>query len=461
MSLSIAISLLPVFSLKLTQKIVDNITGLSGSGAEFGAILTSIIMFALLSIMIQFFNSLTTVVNNIMYNTFSISMQEKLIDNLRSVPLRMFDKSDFMSDLNAIKGTVNRLAYFITYTCNIIGALTVLISMLVLALRTSMAIFVTAIVILIYSTARSLRMAYRNFKRWDDDKEIFNRINYWSGLPMSQVNAREARTFQIRKYIMKKFSEPAEVFMKNEIERSNAYTKINIEMSVAYILFRAVFLGVSLLDLTKGIITAGGVVMVNAMLGQIYSGANRISYSIFNAYGYLEVLGKQMNFFNAAYFNEKEPKESIIKSCELNTENGKVFELREISYEYNDGIPVLDNISLEVSKGEVIALVGENGSGKSTLIKLILGLYTPTKGQMYLYGKPYGELSRQNFCEQIGVSFQDYCNYALRFRESVGFGNLPQLDNDEIIMNAMKKGGADGILKNCAQGLNNYVTKRF
>lgn len=57
-----------------------------------------------------------------------------------------------------------------------------------------------------------------------------------------------------------------------------------------------------------------------------------------------------------------------------------------VSFSYNDGTKVVDGLSLEVEKGEFVAVVGRNGSGKSTAAKLINGLLTPDEGKVYVNG---------------------------------------------------------------------------
>jgi len=64
-----------------------------------------------------------------------------------------------------------------------------------------------------------------------------------------------------------------------------------------------------------------------------------------------------------------------------------LFDLREVSFDY-DGVPALRSLSLEISPGERIALLGANGSGKSTLLRLLDGLYPPTQGTISFDGSP-------------------------------------------------------------------------
>ncbi|MGR5064057.1 sugar ABC transporter ATP-binding protein [Photobacterium sp. DNB22_13_2] len=67
--------------------------------------------------------------------------------------------------------------------------------------------------------------------------------------------------------------------------------------------------------------------------------------------------------------------------------NQSVFSLRQISKHF-PGVKALDNVELDLYAGKVTALVGENGAGKSTLVKVMTGIYTPTKGQLFLDGEP-------------------------------------------------------------------------
>jgi simple sugar transport system ATP-binding protein len=73
------------------------------------------------------------------------------------------------------------------------------------------------------------------------------------------------------------------------------------------------------------------------------------------------------------------------------------------------GVVALDGVSLEISQGEILGLVGENGSGKSTLIKILSGIYTPDHGDIYIDNKCYKYLTpKQAIKEGISVIYQDF-----------------------------------------------------
>jgi zinc transport system ATP-binding protein len=68
------------------------------------------------------------------------------------------------------------------------------------------------------------------------------------------------------------------------------------------------------------------------------------------------------------------------------TGQAPVIQVSNVSFAYEDGLPVLQGLSMHVHTGEFTALVGPNGAGKSTLLKIMLGLLQPQHGQVYLFG---------------------------------------------------------------------------
>ena len=95
----------------------------------------------------------------------------------------------------------------------------------------------------------------------------------------------------------------------------------------------------------------------------------------------------------------------------LNT--SRIFETKNLDYDYPGNIPALRQLNLSIGPGELVALLGANGSGKSTLLKLMDGLIFPTSGQMLAFGKPLSEKTLKagafvlEFRSRVGLVFQD------------------------------------------------------
>jgi len=90
-----------------------------------------------------------------------------------------------------------------------------------------------------------------------------------------------------------------------------------------------------------------------------------------------------------------------------------MIKLEGVSYSYYDRIPALSDISLEIGKGENVAIIGANGSGKSTLLQVMGGLRDPSRGKLFFRGSEISERSLRDkgtlkfFRERVGYVFQD------------------------------------------------------
>lgn len=105
------------------------------------------------------------------------------------------------------------------------------------------------------------------------------------------------------------------------------------------------------------------------------------------------------------------------------------FEIHEMEYRYDsDGAPVLDVAGLGIKPGQRIAVLGANGSGKSTMLKLLAGLYTPTKGRLLVDGTDMTQIDPRDIRRNVGYLGQDVRLFAGTLRDNL---NLTQLERDD------------------------------
>jgi len=104
---------------------------------------------------------------------------------------------------------------------------------------------------------------------------------------------------------------------------------------------------------------------------------------------------------------------------------------------------ILKGLTFKINNGEKASIVGENGEGKSTMIKLLLGLFSPDKGEILVGGKKLDDYPLSVRTKIFGPVFQDFPRYSITLKENIGIGDIDGIDNEEKIKAAAKKGKAD------------------
>src|SRR5688572_22671474 len=124
--------------------------------------------------------------------------------------------------------------------------------------------------------------------------------------------------------------------------------------------------------------------------------------------------------------------------------NGLV-EFDKATHSYEDGVPVLKDVSFTAQPGQTIAIVGPTGAGKTTIINLIPRFYDVTSGSIKIDGRDVRDVSMKSLREQIGIVLQDTFLFSASVIENVRFGR-PNA-TDEEVMAAIRLGNADWFIE--------------
>jgi polar amino acid transport system ATP-binding protein len=108
------------------------------------------------------------------------------------------------------------------------------------------------------------------------------------------------------------------------------------------------------------------------------------------------------------------------------------LEITDLLASYDGSVPVLNNVSMQVGKGEVISIIGPSGSGKSTLLRVLMGLLLPTSGSLLLDGKPINYRNKQDVRD-----LRD--RFAIVFQQFNLFQNMSAMRNVSIAPIKIKK----------------------
>jgi ATP-binding cassette, subfamily B, bacterial len=118
---------------------------------------------------------------------------------------------------------------------------------------------------------------------------------------------------------------------------------------------------------------------------------------------------------------------------------------------------VLEDVSLELPAGSVVAVVGENGAGKTTLVKLLSKFYEPTSGRILVDEQPLRRMRADEWRGRLAGAFQDFFRFEFRARHTVGVGDVPRLDDEPAVVEAVDRAGADDVVARLASGLDTQL----
>ncbi|AZU60764.1 ABC transporter ATP-binding protein [Neobacillus mesonae] len=112
--------------------------------------------------------------------------------------------------------------------------------------------------------------------------------------------------------------------------------------------------------------------------------------------------------------------------------NATIIQFNNVTKQYDNDPPVLDNVSFEIERGKFYTLLGPSGCGKTTILRLIAGFMEPSKGEIFFNGKKINQIPANK--RQVNTVFQDYALFPhLNVFENVAFGlRIKKLKNAEI-----------------------------
>ena len=138
------------------------------------------------------------------------------------------------------------------------------------------------------------------------------------------------------------------------------------------------------------------------------------------------------------------------------------IEISNLSFTYEGADkPTLHDLSLSLKRGERIALVGHNGAGKTTLIKLLMGLYSPTGGEIKVNGVNINDYEPKSYRSHFGTVFQDFQVFALSLAENVLCRKAENTDDRELVKVSLEKAQFGDLLEKLPDGIDTQVSHEF
>lgn len=211
-------------------------------------------------------------------------------------------------------------------------------------------------------------------------------------------------------------------------------------------------LGIYWMDRGLTGITVGMIIAMTGYIGRFWAPVNTLASfynSLLTAVSYLERIFETID----------EP--ILIKDCEGAKEMPPIIgevEFKDVTFSYEDGIPVLNKISFKANVGDSIAIVGPTGAGKTTIINLISRFYNLDSGLITIDGTDISKVTIKSLRKQMGVMLQDSFIFSGTIMDNIRYGNMEA--TDEQVVQAAKTVRAHDFIMGLENGYNTQVNER-
>ncbi|HET8675952.1 MAG TPA: ABC transporter ATP-binding protein, partial [Blastocatellia bacterium] len=421
--LRLARAFVPIATLWIGKLIIDAVVAALDAGPDFARLWKLVALEIAIVLVGEILARASGLVESLLGDLFSNYTSVRLMEHAARLDLYHFEDPDFYDQLErARRQTTARVGLLAQLLALGQDALTLVSLGAALAVYSPWLLALLAVAVLpsFLGETHFAGLQYSLLYRWTPERRQLDYLRY---IGASDVTAKEVQMFGLAPWITERFRNLSEKFYEENkrlsVRKAIASTALSLIGTAGYygayamILVRAVMGTITLGTLT---FLAGSFARSRDLIQRLLFGAS----DIFQHSLYLKDL---FDFF--------EMKPSITSSGDAPpvpepVREGFVFD--DVGFRYPDSEAwAVRHVSFCLRAGERIALVGENGAGKTTLTKLLARLYDPTEGRILLDGRDLREYDLASVRRAIGVIFQDFVRYALRFDENIGVGEIDKV----------------------------------
>jgi len=407
----------------------------------------------------------SSLIESLLGDLFSNAMSVQLMEHAAKLDLAQFEDPEFYDHLErARRQTVGRIALLSLLLSMSQDALTLLtLAGALIAYNPWLLLLLAAAVVPSFlGETHFASLGYSLLFRWTPERRQLDYLRY---VGASDKTAKEVQMFGLAPWLTERYRDLSQRFYEENrdlsIRRGVVSALLSILGTVGYygayvvILIRAV----------KGDITIGTLTFLAASFGRGRDVIQGILLSASNVAEQALYLRDLFVFLEMRPTIESPPNARPVPT---KIQSGFVFE--DVGFRYPDSERwAIRNVTFTLRPGERVALVGENGAGKTTITKLLARLYDPTEGRITLDGVDLKEYDLVSLRHAIGVIFQDFVRYDMRFDENIGVGEIDSVRADleksngtpPSITAAAENSLAASLLPRFSKGYQQMLGRRF
>ncbi|ASK61051.1 multidrug ABC transporter ATP-binding protein [Virgibacillus phasianinus] len=385
-------------------------------------------------------------------NKILFDIRDRLFDHIQKLSLRFYSQTKTGEIISRVIHDVEQTKNFVlTGLMNVwLDIITILIAICIML---TMNVGLTIVSIILFPFfGFSIKYFYGRLRRLTRERSqalaevqghLHERVQ---GVPVT-------RSFALEDYEQGQFNKRNENFLDRALKHTNWNAKTFAVTNTITDLAPLLVIAYAGYHVINGGLSVGTMVAFVAYMERVYSPLRRLINSSTVLTQSIASIDRVFEFLNEKYdiVDKKDAKP-------LTNVEGNV-EIDHVSFQYDENEPeVLKDVSLQVKKGETIALVGMSGGGKSTLISLIPRFYDVTKGSIKVDGIDIRDVQARSLRDNIGMVLQDNTLFSESISMNIRMGN-PDATDEEVIT-AAKAANAHDFITDLVHGYDTLVGER-
>ena len=463
-------AVVPVASLWVAKLIIDEVILLASRHGPTGHLWRLVALEASIAVVGELLARASGLVEGLLGDLFTNRVSIRIMEHAATLDLHQFEDPKFYDHLErARQGTTGRVA-LLTQLLGMGQSVITLVSLsvaLVAAAPWLLVLLAVAVIPSFLGETHFAGLSYSLLFRWTPQRR---QLDYVRFVGASDRTAKEVQLFGLAPWLISRYRNLSDRFY--EENRSLSLKKAGVSSALSLIGTAGYYAAyvVVLLRAVSGALSIGTLTFLAASFRQSRDLIQSLLMSASGIYEQSLYINDLFAFFDMRPTIATTPG---ARPVPWPIREGFVFEDVGFRYPGSDRWAVR-HLSFAIRPGERVALVGENGAGKTTLTKLIARLYDPSEGRILLDGVDLREYDLEQVRRAIGVIFQDFVRYDMRFDENVGVGEVEPvrayLDADpaangphppELIAAAAEKSLAASLLPRLPKAYRQMLGRRF
>ncbi len=458
---------IPIVTLWIGKLIIDGVVSAQRNGGTWRSVAGLVAIELGIVVVGELLARASSLVESLLGDLFSNRISVRLMEHAATLDLAQFEDPEFYDHLErARRQTVGRIGLIAQLLGLAQDALTLMtLSAALLAFSPWLVVLlVIAIVPSFLGETRFAAMEYSLLFRWTPERR---QLDYLRWVGASDDTAKEVQLFGLAGWLTERYRVLSDRWYAENRKLATRKAVVSSALSLVGTLgYYAAYI-VIIARAIAGSITLGSLTFLAASFSRGRDLIQRLLLGASAIYEQGLYLRDLFLFFEMKPTITSPPGAPPVPRP---IRSGFVFENVGFKYPGSDRWAVR-HVSFTLGPGERIALVGENGAGKTTLTKLLARLYDPTEGRILLDGVDLREYDLASLRREIGVIFQDFVRYDMRFDENVGVGEIDSvrgyLDNGagapapDSLIHAAEQSLASSLLPRLPGGYRQMLGRRF